>query len=170
MEIPASYGSAAPADRHRRTSTPHSASSVPRSTPKSCSIRANSASFFFSASRAVDDAPVRDAAVDVLPDLLVELRLLLHLPEHATCRARCGPSRGSRSLPKCLLPARGRENCRATGRSRAALRRTPRAAWPAGRRPARPARSRVRRVRDFGESGCFMGASLAARAGGRQRP
>ena len=32
---------------------------------------------------AVDDAPVRDAAVDVLPDLLVEFRLLLHLPEHA---------------------------------------------------------------------------------------
>ena len=31
-------------------STPHSASSVPRSTPKSCSIRANSASFFRSAS------------------------------------------------------------------------------------------------------------------------
>ena len=32
---------------------------------------------------AVDDAPVRSAAVDVLPDLLVEFRLLLHLPEHA---------------------------------------------------------------------------------------
>ena len=32
---------------------------------------------------AVDDAPVRGAAVDVLPDLLVEFRLLLHLPEHA---------------------------------------------------------------------------------------
>src|SRR5207253_3077035 len=32
---------------------------------------------------AVDDAPVRDAAVDVLPDLLVEFRLLLHLPEYA---------------------------------------------------------------------------------------
>ena len=29
-----------------------------------------------------DDAPVRDAAVDVLPDLLVEFRLLLHLLEH----------------------------------------------------------------------------------------
>ena len=29
-----------------------------------------------------DDAPVRGAAIDVLPDLLVELRLLLHLPEH----------------------------------------------------------------------------------------
>ena len=32
---------------------------------------------------AVDDAPVRGAAIDVLPDLLVEFRLLLHLPEHA---------------------------------------------------------------------------------------
>ena len=28
------------------------------------------------------DAPVRGAAIDVLPDLLVEFRLLLHLPEH----------------------------------------------------------------------------------------
>ena len=33
-----------------------------------------------------DDAPVRDAAVDVLPDLLVEFRLLLHLLEHGHVR------------------------------------------------------------------------------------
>ena len=33
-----------------------------------------------------DDAPVRDAAIDVLPDLLVKLRLLLHLPEHGDVR------------------------------------------------------------------------------------
>ena len=32
------------------------------------------------------DAPVRDAAIDVLPDLLVELRLLLHLLEHGHIR------------------------------------------------------------------------------------
>jgi len=91
---------------------------VPRSTPKSCSIRANSASFFRSASLPADDAPVRGAAIDVLPDLLGELRLLLHLLEHGHVGLDAAHPPGSRSRPKCLLPAHARENRRATGRNR----------------------------------------------------
>ena len=41
---------------------------------------------FFQRFLAGDDAPVGDAAIDVLPDLLVELGLLLHLLEHGHVR------------------------------------------------------------------------------------
>jgi len=52
---------------------------VPRSTPKSCSIRANSASFFRSASLPLMTRQSETRRLMYLPDLLVELRLPLHL-------------------------------------------------------------------------------------------
>ena len=60
-----------------------------------------------------DDAPVRDAAIDVLPDLLVEFRLLLHLLEHGHVRLdaahHAGPGRvrdalGQRPRAKAVAP------------------------------------------------------------------
>ena len=72
-----------------------------------------------------DDAPVRGAAVDVLPDLLVEFRLLLHLPEHAHVGldaahhpgpGRIGNALGQRACAKTVAPCveagRGGGECR----------------------------------------------------------
>ena len=54
---------------------------------------------------AVDDAPVGDAAVDVLPDLLMEFGLVAHLLEHAHVgfdpRHRALPGRGRDALGHC---------------------------------------------------------------------
>ena len=93
-----------------------------------------------------DDAPVRDAAIDVLPDLLVEFRLLLHLLEHGHVRLDVAHHAVYRSRPKRLSPAHAHESRRAIGRSQAASRQTPRRE-DASRAPApRPDRSSARRV------------------------
>ena len=60
-----------------------------------------------------DDAPVRDAAIDVLPDLLVEFGLLLYLPEHGhvrldashhPCIGRVRDALGQRPRTKAVAP------------------------------------------------------------------
>ncbi len=55
---------------------PHTPSMVERSTPKSFSMRANRRRVFFRLLPAGDDAPVGDAAVEILPELFVEFGLV----------------------------------------------------------------------------------------------
>ena len=94
-------------------STPHSASSVPRSTPKSFSIRANSASFFFSASlplmmRQSETRRLMYCQVSSVNSGWLRSSLkTLHVGFDAAHRP------GSRSPPKCPWRARGHENGRA---------------------------------------------------------
>ena len=99
-------------------STPHSASSVPRSTPKSCSIRANSASFFRSASL---PAMMRQSETRRLMYCQIcslnsgWLRICLKtLMSGSVWPMQRTPGR----LRDAAAPARGRESCRAIARSR----------------------------------------------------
>ena len=104
---------------------------------------------------AIDDAPVGDAAVDVLPDLLVELRLPLHLFEHGHVRldaahhagvGRIRDAFGQRAGAKRVAPLV--EAGRGRGESETGQ---------ASRAPPRLDCSSSRRVSDFRESIGFMG-------------
>ena len=77
---------------------------------------------FLGALFAGDDAPVRAAAVDVLPDTSVNSGCAL-VARTRWCRASLRSSRGHRSPPKCRARARARENWRPSGRKRAIARR-----------------------------------------------
>ena len=115
-----------------------------------------------------DDAPVRDAAIDVLPDLLVELRLLLHLLEHGHIRLdaahHAGPGRVRNALRQCarakaVAPLIEAGRCRGKCRERM---REQGAGTEAGSQQ-RPARRGFQRIR------MFHAGSLAAQGGARQR-
>ena len=96
---------------------PHRPSITARSTPKSFSMRANSERVVLRALLAGLDAPVGDAAVDVLPELLVELGLAADFREygrvglqaaHHARVGRVGNALRERTRAECLDPLRER--------------------------------------------------------------
>ena len=155
--IPAACGSAAPADRHRRIRRP--------TAPAGCRAQRRiqidpgkqrlvvSQRFF-----AGDDAPVRDAAIDVLPGLLVEFGLVLHLLEHRHVRFEVAHHAAPGRLRYPVRQRVGAKSSRHWAKPGGAA---PNAAKGcASRAPApRPDRIRPRRVSDFCENQmCFIGA------------
>ena len=115
-----------------------------------------------------DDAPVGDAAIDVLPDLFVEFRLVPHLPEHGHVRLdmphRAVPGRLRNALcqrtgAKIIAPLVEAGRGGGKGRDRLCKQGSGREAGL----QQRAARRRVRGIRWFHQ------ASLAAQARARQR-
>ena len=110
-----------------------------------------------------DDAPVGDAAIDVLPDLLVELRLLLHLLEHGHVRLDAAHHAGPGRVRDAFCQCAGAKTRRAIGRSRAGRRPTPRSGCASRAAAARPDRSSARRVGVVRESDGFISSDAGRR-------